>query len=570
MVTSRAGRSGDHGLRQGEEEDSNWDTPRSRNGLPSPNEAQIGGEVVMDDVAFVAVDFEEEEDELEEAERWNLLGLYRAQKCPSAKTLPNHFEKIWQLRTGLEFKPLESNHFVIKLFSEGDFNFVGRGGPWIYDGNALLVAPFDGEARPSESILDSVPVWVRVFDVSWKKQTRVYGKAIGGTLGEVLEVDAPESGHAMNEFLRIRVKLPYNRRLQKEVILEYKVQGNVKRSVFQLKYECVPHFCFHCGFMGHDKLACEKKLLGLPSKAYDSTLRCSPYKKFEHRTAYTPSPGQPRARQGMSFCFGSAGSATNVEHLGSSGSSKLNEEVGIPQRVDAHDNFEQGEIPGSDDADQTLAKEVDNMNLHLQKEKAECSQKNRMDVYFNAKAPITGGGEGCKQRKKKSGVPKKVPGGRRSGNLVIRDAPLGSDDMIPAIRGLSTISSFGTASASSDGQDSILGKRQVDGMLGFDLVADATNAMVPFVADAPGGVQKKGKVDTDQSVEKGSPSAGAKMDSKTGSSTAAHEESSTAREPEVKWLPPPPGWTKLNVDGAFKADGNTGGVGMILRERPAR
>ncbi|KAE8810040.1 hypothetical protein D1007_02809 [Hordeum vulgare] len=267
----------------------------------------------------------------------------------------------------------------------------------------------------------------------------------------------------------------------------------------------------------------------------------------------------------MSFSFGSAGSATNVEHLGSSGSSKLNEEAGIPQRVDAHDNFEQGEIPGSDDADQTLAKEVDNMNLHLQKENAECSQKNRMDVYFNAKAPITGGGEGCKQRKKKSGVPKKVPGGRRPGNLVIRDAPLGSDDMIPAIRGLSTISSFGTSSASSDGHDSILGKRQVDGMLGFDLVADATNAMVPFVADAPGGVQKKGKVDTDQSVEQGSPSAGAKMDSKTGISIVAHEESSTAREPEVKWLPPPPGWTKLNVDGAFKADGNTGGAGMILR-----
>ncbi|KAE8772901.1 hypothetical protein D1007_55039 [Hordeum vulgare] len=113
----------------------------------------------------------------------------------------------------------------------------------------------------------------------------------------------------------------------------------------------------------------------------------------------------------MSFSFGSAGSATNVEHLGSSGSSKLNEETGIPQRVDAHDNFEQGETPGSDVADQTLAKEVDNMKLHLEKDRPECSKKNQMDVSFKAKAPVTGGGEGSKQRKKKSGVPKKVPGG---------------------------------------------------------------------------------------------------------------------------------------------------------------
>ncbi|KAE8806028.1 hypothetical protein D1007_17813 [Hordeum vulgare] len=182
MVTSRVARIDDHGTNQ-EEEDSNWDAPRVEEGLPSAGETQLGGEVVMDDVAFVVVDFDEDDEAVEEAERWKLLGLYRAQKCPSAKTLSNHFEKIWQLRTGVEFRPMERNHFVIKLFSEGDFNFMGRGGPWIYDGNALLVAPFDGEARPSESILDSVPVWVRVFDVPWKRQTKIYGRAIGGDAG---------------------------------------------------------------------------------------------------------------------------------------------------------------------------------------------------------------------------------------------------------------------------------------------------------------------------------------------------------------------------------------------------
>ncbi|KAE8770865.1 hypothetical protein D1007_57311 [Hordeum vulgare] len=391
MVTSRTARMQGFEMRP-DEEDINWDAPRYGDGLPASADTQLGGEVAMDDVAFVAVDFEEEDDELQ---------------------------------TGVEFQPMESNHFVIKLFSEGDFNFVGRGGPWIYDGNAVLVAPFDDDARPSESVLDSVPVWVRVFDVPWKRQTKVYGRAIGGTLGEVLEVDAPDTGHAMNEFLRIRVKLPYNRRLQKEVILEYKTQGVVKRSIFQLKYERVPHFCFHCGFMDHDKLACEKKLLGLPSKAYDSTLRCSPYKKFDHRTAYTPSPGQPHARRGMSFSFGSAGSTTNRDHMRSSGSSKPEEDPKIPTRVDAHDNFEMEETPGSTIADQTLSKEVDKMKLRLEKEKPECSKVQQMAKSFKAKAPINGNSGVSKHRKKKSGVPKKLAEGRRPGNLVIRDEPLG-------------------------------------------------------------------------------------------------------------------------------------------------
>ncbi|KAE8786347.1 hypothetical protein D1007_39856 [Hordeum vulgare] len=174
MVTSRVVRTHVHETRQ-EEEDNNWDAPRYGGGLPESVETQLGGEVAMDDVAFVAVDFDEDDEEVEETEKGKLLGLYRAHKCPSAKTLSNHFGKIWHLRTRVEFQPMESNHIVIKLFSKGDFNFVGRGRPWIYDGNALLVVPFDGNAKPSESVIDSVPVWVRVFDVPWKRQTRMFG-----------------------------------------------------------------------------------------------------------------------------------------------------------------------------------------------------------------------------------------------------------------------------------------------------------------------------------------------------------------------------------------------------------
>ncbi|KAE8783638.1 calcium-dependent protein kinase [Hordeum vulgare] len=260
----------------------------------------------------------------------------------------------------------------------------------------------------------------------------------------------------------------------------------------------------------------------------------------------------------MSFSFGSAGSAINVEHLGSSGSSKMYEEAGIPQRVDAHDNFEQGEMPGSDAADQTLAKEVDNMKLHLEKEKPECSKKKQMDVSFKAKAPVTGGIEGSKQRKKKSGVPKKVPGGRRSRNLVIRDEPLGSEDMIPAIRGLSSLSLFGTASVSLDGHGSVLGKRQVDGMLGFDLVADVTNAMVPFVAAAPGEYRRKEYPSAD--IAKGKT-----VISHQGKPITDQEENKNTNVLEERWLQPPRGWTKLNVDGAFNAENHTSRACMILR-----
>ncbi|KAE8786850.1 hypothetical protein D1007_39308 [Hordeum vulgare] len=209
----------------------------------------------------------------------------------------------------------------------------------------------------------------------------------------------------------------------------------------------------------------------------DETERCSPYKKFDHRMAYTPSPGQPRARRGMSFSFGSAGSATNRGHIRSSGSSKLEEDPEIPTWVDAHNNFDMEETPGSAVADHTLAKEVDKMKLRLEKEKPECSKVQQMAKSFEEKAPVNGSIGVSKQRKKKSGVPKKLAEGRRPGNLVIRDEPIGSADMIPALRSLNSLGSSDSASVPMDYHDSVLGKRLVDGMLGFDLVADATNVV---------------------------------------------------------------------------------------------
>lgn len=137
--------------------------------------------------------------------------------------------------------PVRKNYHVLTFFSKGDYRLMARGGAWIYDGEALLVTPFDTKARPSETLLDAVPVWVR-FDIPWKNKTKAYGNSMGGTLGEVLAVDASETGFSTNEFLRVRVKLSYNRCLQKEVTLEYKVKGETERSKSNMKYERIPLF----------------------------------------------------------------------------------------------------------------------------------------------------------------------------------------------------------------------------------------------------------------------------------------------------------------------------------------
>jgi hypothetical protein len=152
---------------------SNWHVP-NREGLGEDEEDLLVGEVDMEDDAFV----EEDPDESPPAAPvpWRLLARYLGQNSPSAETLKVHFRKVWRLRMGVLFAPIKPKWFTVTLFSEGDFNFVVKGGPWIHLGNALLVKPKVGAARPSETDLSSIPMWVQIFDVPWDKQTEENGR----------------------------------------------------------------------------------------------------------------------------------------------------------------------------------------------------------------------------------------------------------------------------------------------------------------------------------------------------------------------------------------------------------
>jgi hypothetical protein len=136
----------------------------------------------------------------------------------------------------------------------------------------------------------------------------------GNGLGKALEVDAPANVQDMKEFLRFCVSLPYNRRLQTKLTIGVKGRpGEV--AVYKLKYERVPYYCSHCGFMGHRKEVCEKMRQGIPSLDYTAhELRCSPYKKYEYRSYFVPPPEQLRTRRGLSFAsFGSAKSRKSFQ-----------------------------------------------------------------------------------------------------------------------------------------------------------------------------------------------------------------------------------------------------------------
>jgi hypothetical protein len=328
------------------EEDGNWDDGRARDamGLPQGPETHIGGIVDMEDDVFLEFDEEEEVEKVpSEPTSWKLLARYMANFKPNTKAMFTRFtEEVWRLRSGIRYSEKGKNYYMITLFSKGDYDFVKRGGPWIFDQHALIVKDLDEDAQPSETALTAVPVWVRIYDVPWGKQDEVWGMRYGNGLGEALEVDVPASEQEKKEFLRVRVNLPYDRRLQTQIVTGVKGKREVK--VFKLKYERVPYFCSHCGFMGHKKDECEKRRLGTPSLDYDAhELRCSPYKKFEHRTYFMPPAGQASVKRGLSFT--SFGSAESFKRFDQRTTRVQRRDSVTPDNVTSRSGYGQEEMP---------------------------------------------------------------------------------------------------------------------------------------------------------------------------------------------------------------------------------
>lgn len=293
---------------QREEEDGNWEDGDGSGeaGFRQGTETRIDGNVEVDDDVYL--EFEEDEDVKKapsEQKSWDLLARYMASFKPNTRAMFAYFiDEVWHPRAGIEYSEKGKNYYMITLFSKGDYDFVKRGGPWIFNQNALIVTDLDPVKCPSETVLDSVPVWVKIYDVPWGKQDREWGMRYGDGLGEAMEVDVPASDQHKKDYLRVRVKLPYNRRLQTHITTGVRGKPQEKK-VFKLRYERLPYYCTHCGFMGHKTDHCEKKIRGMPSLNYDAhELRCSPQKKFVHRPRYVP---PPPVKRGLSFAsFGSA------------------------------------------------------------------------------------------------------------------------------------------------------------------------------------------------------------------------------------------------------------------------
>ena len=167
-----------------------------------------------------------------------------------------------------------------------------EGGPWKHKKDAVIFFPYDGAQRMSEVIIDSIALWVRIYDIPVSMITDGFARALGSKLGRVIAV-----GKAVQNCKRVRVDFPLAKPIMH--MIEKKVKGK-GTMVFSVKYENIPHFCFGCGRIGHAQEECPDEGQTTGGVQFGKALRCSPQKFGTGRSMTIPAEDSG-ARRALNF-----------------------------------------------------------------------------------------------------------------------------------------------------------------------------------------------------------------------------------------------------------------------------
>lgn len=106
---------------------SNWHE-REGLGMEGPD-VRVDGEVDFGDDVMA-----EEEPVVESVAappRWRLLRRYVNSCRPNLDDMTDHFNNVWKMRSGLNIARIKNSWYAV-TFSEGDYNFIARGGLSVY------------------------------------------------------------------------------------------------------------------------------------------------------------------------------------------------------------------------------------------------------------------------------------------------------------------------------------------------------------------------------------------------------------------------------------------------------
>lgn len=169
---------------------------------------------------------------------------------------------LWKPGMGVYIKELDVNRYLFQFYHEVDVKRVMEGSPWSFNRRALVMSRLKERENPRCVKLNSMDLWVQVYDLKAGFMSERILKEVGNYIGKFVDFPPGNFTGVWRDYLRVQITIDVTKPLKRR--MKIRSAGN-EWFWISFKYENVPTFCFICGVLGHAEKFCSQ-LFVIPEK----------------------------------------------------------------------------------------------------------------------------------------------------------------------------------------------------------------------------------------------------------------------------------------------------------------
>lgn len=182
-----------------------------------------------------------------------LMGRFVTDKNINFNAMQNVLAALWRPKEGMEVYDIGGHRYSFVFYHMLDLQKVLDGGPWTFEQNLLVYHCLKDNEDPHLVSLNSMDIWVQVYDLPKEMVSDSILRSIGNYVGSFVKADPANISGGWRMYMRVRVTMDISKPLKRR--MKIKREGG-DWSWINFKYERLSMFCFVCGLIGHSERDC--------------------------------------------------------------------------------------------------------------------------------------------------------------------------------------------------------------------------------------------------------------------------------------------------------------------------
>ncbi|XP_022769140.1 uncharacterized protein LOC111312792 [Durio zibethinus] len=174
-------------------------------------------------------------------------------KAPNYSQFQKVVNLLWGKKCAMEIKGAEAYLFFLRFSSNEVCSWVIESGPWHINHKPLILRRWKAGMNLDELNLNSIPVCVKLLNVSLELFNKIGLSDIASALGQLLCMDKGKTKQTQIKMAEVYVEIGYNDELPYEVEVD---MGNGNIAAVCVANPWIPQKCTQCKMFGHTIQSC--------------------------------------------------------------------------------------------------------------------------------------------------------------------------------------------------------------------------------------------------------------------------------------------------------------------------